>query len=95
VKLELDLSDFEVFEVNTIVDDNKRSPDRKSDSWSQNIIFLSDLSDLSDFEVFEVNMIVNSRPIEKDTWSQNIIFLSDLSDFEVFEVNMIIRDNQG
>jgi hypothetical protein len=47
--------DFEVFEVNTIVTDNKGSPDRKSDTLSQNILFLSDLSD---FEVFEVNTIV-------------------------------------
>jgi hypothetical protein len=50
-----DLRDFEVFEVNPIVTDSKGSPDRKSDTLSQNILFLSDLSD---FEVFEVNTIV-------------------------------------
>jgi hypothetical protein len=41
-----------------IITDNKRSSDRKSNTWSQNISFLSDLSDLSDFEFFEVNMII-------------------------------------
>jgi hypothetical protein len=49
------LSDFEVFDVTTIVTDNKGSPDRKSDTWSQNMSFLSDLSD---FEVFDVTTTV-------------------------------------
>jgi hypothetical protein len=42
-----DLSDFEVFEVfemTTIITDNKGSPDRKSDTWSQNISFLNDFT---------------------------------------------------
>jgi hypothetical protein len=56
-----DLSDFEVIEVNTIVIDVKGSPDRKPDTWSQNILFWGDLSD---FEVIEVNTIVTdiNRP---------------------------------
>jgi hypothetical protein len=59
--------EVEVFEVNTIIDDSKGPPDRKSDTWSQNISFLGDLSD---FEVFEANTIVDDskgRPIEKVT----------------------------
>jgi hypothetical protein len=70
------------------VRDNKRSPDRKSDLWSQNI---SILSDLSDFEVVEVTTIVtdNKRSPDRksDMWSQNI---SVLSDFEVVEVALIV-----
>jgi hypothetical protein len=63
----------EVFEVTTIITDNKRSPDRKSDIWSQNI---SILSDLSDFEVFEVTTIVtdNKRSptdAEAGSWIQS------------------------
>jgi hypothetical protein len=75
-------SDLEASEVTTIVTDNKRPPDRKSDTWSQNVLFLSDLSDLgdlSDFEVFDVTMIVtdNKRlPDRKsDTWSRNSLIL--------------------
>jgi hypothetical protein len=48
----------------TIGMEKRRLPDRKSDTWSQNI---SILSYLSDFEVFEVNTIVDNskgRPIE-------------------------------
>jgi hypothetical protein len=37
-----DLSDFEVFDVNTIVTDSKGPPDRKNDTLSQTSYFLSD-----------------------------------------------------
>jgi hypothetical protein len=79
--------------------DSKRAPDRKSDSGSQNISFLSDFGD---FEVFEVSTIVtdNKRSPDRksDTWSQNISFLSDLSDFgdfEVFEVSTVSVSAHG
>jgi hypothetical protein len=49
------LSNFEVIEVNTMVEDSKLSPDRKSDTWMVITVFLGDLSD---FEVIEVNTIV-------------------------------------
>jgi hypothetical protein len=51
-----DLSEFEVFEVNTIINDGKGSPDRKSDTRGAITIFLGELSE---FEVFEVNTRVD------------------------------------
>jgi hypothetical protein len=50
-------------EANMRRTDIKLSPDRKSDTWSQNILFLSDLGD---FEVFEVNTIVTDIKLSPD-----------------------------
>jgi hypothetical protein len=44
----------------------ERGPERKIESWSQNISILSDLSDLSDFEVFEVTTIVTDNKRSPD-----------------------------
>jgi hypothetical protein len=60
-----DLSDFEAFKENTIVDDSKGSPDKQSGTWSKIVLVLGDSSDL---EVFEGKTTVKGRPTEKVTY---------------------------
>jgi hypothetical protein len=74
-----DLSDFEVFEVTTIVTDNKRSPDFRTHPCTPPLSFmadlhplsdLGDLTDLSHFEVFDLNTIVNDSKGSPDRKSE-------------------------